>query len=136
MKLITLYQVRKDASGELMKDASGNYIFIPVYNEGHQIQAKKAQILINQHNERQSTAPSGPGKAMGSHNAVKQGFLAGKCVISTQNQADFVYLYYAKQSQSDSISKFHPSQRSGKRKKGAVRLRRGGPRRGSTHPRL
>jgi hypothetical protein len=27
------YQVRKDASGELMKDASGNYIFTPLYDE-------------------------------------------------------------------------------------------------------
>jgi hypothetical protein len=26
------YQVRKDASGELMKDTSGNYIFAPVYD--------------------------------------------------------------------------------------------------------
>lgn len=30
------YQVRKDASGELMKDASGNYIFAPVYDEEQQ----------------------------------------------------------------------------------------------------
>jgi hypothetical protein len=36
MKLITLYQVRIDASGELMKDASGTCIFAPVYNEGQQ----------------------------------------------------------------------------------------------------
>ena len=27
------YQVRKDASGELMKNASGNYIFTPVYED-------------------------------------------------------------------------------------------------------
>lgn len=27
------YRVRKDASGELMKDASGNYIFVPVYED-------------------------------------------------------------------------------------------------------
>jgi hypothetical protein len=27
------YQVRKDASGELMKDASGNYIFTPLYDK-------------------------------------------------------------------------------------------------------
>lgn len=61
---------------------------------------KKAQILVNGHDVRQSTALSGSGKAMDSHNAVKQGFPAGKCAINTQNQADFVYLNYAKQSQS------------------------------------
>jgi len=54
--------------------------------------AQKAQILAEGHDVRQSTAPSGPGKAMDSHNAAKQGFPAGKCVISTQNQADFVCL--------------------------------------------
>ncbi|HUT46181.1 MAG TPA: hypothetical protein VMX36_07825 [Sedimentisphaerales bacterium] len=53
---------------------------------------KKAQILVNGHDVRQSTALSGSGKAMDSHNAVKQGFPAGKCAINTQNQADFVYL--------------------------------------------
>jgi hypothetical protein len=30
------YQVRKDASGELMKDASGNYIFVPLYDKEEQ----------------------------------------------------------------------------------------------------
>ena len=30
------YQVRKDASGELMKDASGNYIFAPLYDDKQQ----------------------------------------------------------------------------------------------------
>ena len=30
------YQARKDASGELMKDASGNYIFAPLYDEEQQ----------------------------------------------------------------------------------------------------
>jgi hypothetical protein len=30
------YQVRKDASGELMKDASGNYLFVPVYDDEQQ----------------------------------------------------------------------------------------------------
>jgi len=46
----------------------------------------KAQILANGHDDRQSTALSNPGRAMDSRNAVKQGFPAGKCVISTQNQ--------------------------------------------------
>ena len=52
----------------------------------------KVQILVKKHDVGQSTAPSGPGKAMDSHNAVKQGFPSGKCVISTQKQADFVFL--------------------------------------------
>lgn len=30
------FQARKDASGELMKDASGNYIFAPLYDEEQQ----------------------------------------------------------------------------------------------------
>ena len=51
--------------------------------------AKKVQILVNGHDVRQSTAPSSPGRAMYSHNTVKQAFPAGMCVISTQNQADF-----------------------------------------------
>ena len=109
--------------------------------------ANKAQILVNEQDGRQSTAPNGPDKAMDSHNAVKQGFPASKCVISTQNQADFIYLIMQnkpnfrmtqinsnvfisriyenksylrtkeKQSQSNPISKFHPSQRSRKRKR-------------------
>ena len=36
------YQIRKDASGELMKDASGNYIFTPVYEDiRHEIASLK-----------------------------------------------------------------------------------------------
>jgi hypothetical protein len=38
------YEVRKDASGELMKDASGNYIFDRVYDEGRQEIAASRQI--------------------------------------------------------------------------------------------
>jgi len=38
------YQVRKDASGELMKDALGNYIFARVYDEGQQEIATSRQI--------------------------------------------------------------------------------------------
>ncbi|MGB2864902.1 MAG: hypothetical protein WBC05_16360 [Sedimentisphaerales bacterium] len=48
--------------------------------------AKKAQILVKGHDVRQSTALSGPGKATNSHKAVKQGFPAGKCVMSTKTK--------------------------------------------------
>jgi len=30
------YQARKDESGELMKDSSGNYIFVPLYEQQQQ----------------------------------------------------------------------------------------------------
>jgi len=35
-RYIIRYKVLKDASGELMKDSSGNYIFAPVYDEEQQ----------------------------------------------------------------------------------------------------
>lgn len=37
------YQVQKDVSGELMRDATGNYIFAPVYDEGQQARASSRQ---------------------------------------------------------------------------------------------
>lgn len=37
------YLVRKDASGKLMKDTSGNYIFVPVYEEGQHEMASLRQ---------------------------------------------------------------------------------------------
>ena len=36
VRKLTRYQVRKDASGQLMKDSSGNYIFAPLYEEEQQ----------------------------------------------------------------------------------------------------
>jgi hypothetical protein len=38
------YQVRKDASGQLIKDSSGNYIFAPLYEEEQQEIASLRQI--------------------------------------------------------------------------------------------
>ncbi len=38
------YQVQRDESGELMKDASGNFIFFPVYDEGQRVVATSKQI--------------------------------------------------------------------------------------------
>jgi hypothetical protein len=38
------YQVQKDASGGLMKDSSGNYIFVPVYEEQQQEIASLRQL--------------------------------------------------------------------------------------------
>jgi hypothetical protein len=38
------YQAQKDASGELMKDSSGNYIFAPVYEEEQQEIASLRQL--------------------------------------------------------------------------------------------
>ncbi len=44
MKRHIRYQVQKDVSGELMKDASDNFIFVPVYDEKQQDIATSRQI--------------------------------------------------------------------------------------------
>jgi len=62
--------------------------------------ANKAQILVNRSEDQPFIAPRTFCRAIASQKAFKHSFLTRKCVINTQNQADFVYLNYAKQSQS------------------------------------
>jgi hypothetical protein len=38
------YEMQRDESGELIKDASGNFIFFPVYDEGQRVVATSKQI--------------------------------------------------------------------------------------------
>jgi len=54
--------------------------------------ANKAQILVNRSEDQSFIAPRTFCRAIASQKAFKHSFLTRKCVISTQNQADFVYL--------------------------------------------